>query len=172
MQTQHAIYQTLIQCRDDQKAMDAAVVKYKKIIEQCDDNGREIIHLAAMHGYANILESLIFNGANVNKFDNNRCTPMHYAARGGYVRCIQLLIVNGADINVVDVDGDTPLHVAANYRCAAAVEYLVSVPQIDTKIKNERGLTPLGAIRGRAVIGFAPGNTAADDERRIINALQ
>ena len=84
------------------------------------------LHVAAEAGYADSIERLIVDGANVNA-RRHGCTPLHGAAAGGHVSAINSLIAAGADLNARDTEsGLTPLHFAALEGHAAAIETLVA----------------------------------------------
>jgi len=74
-----------------------------------DEDGLNLLHIAAMEGHKDIIELIIDKGANVNGKNVNRTSPLHYAAVYDQKEIAELLLVKGADVNAKDVDGETPL---------------------------------------------------------------
>jgi flagellar biosynthesis GTPase FlhF len=100
-----------------------------------DDEGRTVLHVAAMYGDAHLIEFLVEQRSEQEKkihtIDiNSRClnqgwTPLHYAANYGVIAVVQLLVRLGAILNVhafvyspsstakdSDNKGPTPLELA------------------------------------------------------------
>ena len=83
------------------------------------------MHVAALHGNADIVEWLISHGEDVNSLTKERRTPLMMASERGYSKIVELLVRNGANIDVCDDDGLTPLMGAAFYGRSSVVKYLV-----------------------------------------------
>ena len=64
-------------------------------------NLQTALHLAAGHGYAQIAELLISNGAHIDAKDIRGATPLHYAVGQNQMKTTKLLIENGANIHAV-----------------------------------------------------------------------
>lgn len=62
---------------------------------------------------ADVAQSLIIKGAEIDPKDVHQKTPLHYAAQNGLKDIAQLLLDGGADVNAKDVDQKTPLHYVA-----------------------------------------------------------
>jgi len=83
------------------------------------------LHYAAMHGYKEIAELLITNGADVNAMDKiNYAAPLHYAASGGHKEIVVRLIAEGADVHAKDDRGRTPLDVAIGRKHPETIDLL------------------------------------------------
>lgn len=87
-----------------------------------DYDGKTAIWYAAMQGYADIVQLLINNDAEIN----NQNDPLSAAAKNGDVNLIKMLIKNKCDLNIRDYIGWTPLYWAANYGHDDAVKLLLA----------------------------------------------
>lgn len=82
-------------------------------INEYDSDGLGAIHWAADRGYANILEILLKNGANVNLIDKDSGqTALHYAISCGHLECIKILLNYGANPKLADSDDVTCIDLA------------------------------------------------------------
>lgn len=76
-------------------------------------NGRSMIHEAAMNGHSELLEWLLRQGGDPNcGVSSSGGTPLHAAVSYGMTQCIQVLLEHGADVFAIDSSGATPIHVA------------------------------------------------------------
>lgn len=83
------------------------------IVNKYGSDGLAAIHWAADRGYANILDILLRNGANVNLIDKDSGqTALHYAISCGHVDCVKILLKYGANRNIADSDDVTCMHLA------------------------------------------------------------
>ena len=80
----------------------------KNIVNEKDQNGRSLLHIASTNGHLEVCKLLLENGANVNEFDNNNFTPLHCAVYYGHENIIKLLISFGADVNQKNDFGEFP----------------------------------------------------------------
>lgn len=71
------------------------------------------LHRAACWGFADVIEDLLADGAEVYEVDADGETALHKAARLGQYDAAKALIENGADVNQRDGMGFTALHWAA-----------------------------------------------------------
>jgi len=110
---------------------------------------RSLLHDALAH--RNVVELLLFRGANPNGENEVGETPLHIAVMfwpeksvGETKRLVELLLANGADPNAKDHHGRTPLHTAvcAGSRAEEIVELLIRY-NAQINAKDERGATPL-----------------------------
>ena len=82
--------------------------------------------------------------ADVNKEENDGCTPLYAAAFKGHSSVVELLLeVDGVDMNKADNDGCTPLYAAAEEGHSSVVELLLQVDGVDVNKSDKNGLTPL-----------------------------
>ena len=80
-------------------------------VNALDNQGRTLLHLAAMHGFTGAAALLMDRGIDVNARDDKDRTPLHYAAHGNHLTTA-LLLSRGADVAVQDERGKTPLDLA------------------------------------------------------------
>ena len=77
-----------------------------------DQYGRSPLHVAAAVDYAEMVEFLLQNKANIDiKTSGEGQTAMHYAAKNDAINAIQMLLGYGADIDARDSKNRTPLQV-------------------------------------------------------------
>lgn len=114
--------------------------------EQRNDQDESVLMLAALKGYASLVEKLVNNDADVNK---PGWTALHYAASGGHVQILEFLLEHSAYIDAESPNGTTPLMMAAMYGSPEAVKLLIQAGA-DLTVKNQLGLTALDfAVRGQ-----------------------
>ncbi|STX28316.1 Ankyrin repeat protein [Legionella beliardensis] len=100
------------------------------------------LHIAVYEGHAEMVETLITLGANINLSNEQGFTPLHLAANGGRIEIINTLIARGVDVNQKGVGHETPLYLAARAGHVAAVNRLVAL-KADISLGDIRGTTPL-----------------------------
>ena len=71
-----------------------------------------------------VIETLINNGADVNKQDKNGCTALMRASYSGYMDLCKDLIRHGADKNIVDKDGNKAADYVRQQEFSDLKEYL------------------------------------------------
>lgn len=74
---------------------------------------RTPLHIANQKNNLALASTLLKNGADVDKTDDDGQTELHYAVRFGRRDMTKLLIDNKATINIMDKDGDIPLEIAS-----------------------------------------------------------
>ena len=75
-----------------------------------DSSGDTPLHIAAIWGDADAIESLLAAGADVNAKGDMSCTPLHYAVSQGKVEAAKSLIKHGASLDIKDeISGWTPV---------------------------------------------------------------
>ena len=70
------------------------------------------LHAAAARGRADIVQSLLKAGAQVDVLDNKGKSALHYAAGHDHDDVLRVLVSKGADVLRKDMTGTTPLNVA------------------------------------------------------------
>ncbi len=94
--------------------------------------GMDVLQLAAMKGFSEIVRVLVSNGSDVNAADGENSTPLHKAAQFGRNDGVRALMERGANILTEDSHGKTPLHKANYYRrgetCAVLLSHALILP--------------------------------------------
>ena len=81
--------------------------------------------ISAKLGYDDVVDHLLFRGAQVNQIDIYHMTAMMYACKGGFLACVKHLADRGAALNIVDDEGYSGLHYASKFGHKTIVEYLI-----------------------------------------------
>ena len=125
-------------------------------INQQDNHGRTLLHLAAKFGHTKIAQLLVQAGANINIQDEGGDTPLHIAAIFNHIEIAKILIQHGAQVNVQNTNhvqrpyapslsashGNTPLHVAAEKNLLELAQLLIDA-KADANMPDGNGETPL-----------------------------
>ena len=120
-------------------------------INASDSDGMTPMHLAAKLGHAEVINTLINSGADVNKPAAGGETPIHIAAERGCVAAIKALITPGIDINKQADDNTTPLYTAAYFGRVDAIKTLID-NGADTNQPSFDGATPLHVAADRGYV--------------------
>ena len=72
------------------------------------DRGETMLHVAACHGYNDVVEYLLNNDADVDVTDDDGMTPLHAAVVWGNVDAVLSLVSAGADMHI-EVSGSVAL---------------------------------------------------------------
>jgi ankyrin repeat protein len=89
---------------------------------------------------AEVAETLINYGADVNLRNENGFTPLHLLAEQGYIEAAEVLLKHGADIDARDKWGKTPLHYASEYGQADMIAFLLE-KRVALNARDEQGMT-------------------------------
>ena len=106
-------------------------------------NGKTPLLQSAIHGQYNVAKTLIDNGADVNKVDDDGESPLMFAVIVESIPIINLLIKSGANINHQDKNGLTALHKAVLTDNTDVVNFLLGQKKSRAYIKDNEGKTPL-----------------------------
>lgn len=104
-------------------------------------------------GYREIVKTLLRNGADPNKADQDGCTSLVAAVYGAHPDTVRILLENGANPNTAIASSLTPIIFAAKYGHVVITKYLLKNGADPNKATNQ-GTTPLmvAAQSGRATI--------------------
>jgi len=112
-----------------------------------DSAERTPLHYAALRGYADLVRSLIEQGANLDARDAAGDAAIHLAAEFGRPAVIEVLLAFGASTDAVDASGAVAVHRAADSSKegdqAAAVQVLLERGAVVEVSQSSTGRTPL-----------------------------
>ncbi|KAG7467471.1 hypothetical protein MATL_G00153880 [Megalops atlanticus] len=83
-------------------------------VNQCNDEGVTLLHIACASGYKEVISLLLENGADLHVADNNLWTPLHLAAKYGQTSVVGQLLKRQANPTLLNCNGDKPSDVAAS----------------------------------------------------------
>ncbi|XP_030642796.1 unconventional myosin-XVI [Chanos chanos] len=83
-------------------------------VNQRNDDGVTLLHMACASGYAEVVSLLLENGADPQLSDNSYWTPLHLAAKYGQTRIVSQLLKHKADPALLNCNQDKPSDVAAS----------------------------------------------------------
>ncbi|XP_026935118.1 ankyrin repeat domain-containing protein 27 isoform X14 [Sagmatias obliquidens] len=72
-------------------------------------DGSSPLHVAALHGRADLLLLLVKHGASVGARDAKQAVPLHLACQKGHFQVVKCLLDSNAKPNKKDISGNTPL---------------------------------------------------------------
>jgi ankyrin repeat protein len=124
-------------------------------LNRADKLGFTPLHLAALQGFEDLVERLIFRDADLTAWGKIG-SPLHCAVLKQSWRIAAFLLKaddgkkNKIEINAVDEHGDTALHIAARLARPDLLQLLFA-HHIDTLIKNKRGFTAKSQFEDLAI---------------------
>ena len=101
-----------------------------------------VLHSAAEFGSPQMIEDLIYLGANINATNQNLQTPLHRAVYNRNMLVVETLLAYADDLNPREVNDWTPLHHAAQAGRLGAAELLIDAGA-DVNAQITDGWTPL-----------------------------
>jgi ankyrin repeat protein len=97
-------------------------------VNQSQGDGMTALHWAATNGNMELVEMLLYAGANVRATTRlGGYTPLHIATQGGRAAVIDALTKAGADVNAATSTGATPLMLAATSGSTDTVKRLLDL---------------------------------------------
>lgn len=121
---------------EEQAEIDSFLAGYGNDMKTVDDEGKTLLHTAAVIGSVAVTKFLVSKGMDVNAKDIDGATPLYDTWKAALA---EVLISNGADVNMKDNIGDTPLH---DVRDIETARFLIS-KGADVNANNNYGYTPL-----------------------------
>ncbi len=80
------------------------------------EKGFTALFMAVIAGHTETVKSLLEQGAEVNRQDNDQKTPLMWAAQYGRKEEVKLLIEKGADVHAKDKRGNTAMAWSKTFR--------------------------------------------------------
>ncbi|XP_026212134.1 nuclear factor of kappa light polypeptide gene enhancer in B-cells inhibitor, alpha b [Anabas testudineus] len=88
----------------------------RTMMAACNYNGLNCLHLASVHGFLSLVESMVELGADINaKEQHNGRSALHLAVDQQNLSLVKLLLKKGADPNLLSSGGHTPYHLTYGY---------------------------------------------------------
>lgn len=107
----------------------------KKLIKNDIKQREEVINIAYVNGYNDVINILLEGLRNINdRYRRNGNSLLHFACQRGHYDVTQYLICRGADMNLTNYYGYTPLHMAIEREDIQIIEYLFNYAD-DNNIK-------------------------------------
>ena len=97
-----------------------------KKLDDCDQNGVNLLLKASFMGHDCVVGHLLRAGASPTHHDATGATALLLACRQGHAKCAQQLIRAGAPLDAAIEDGGTPLHFACRAGAAECVRVLLA----------------------------------------------
>src|SRR5688500_15269532 len=111
--------------RGDKDAV-RALLKQGGDVNQAQGDGMTALHWAATSGSIDLVDTLLYAGANVRATTRlGGYAPLHIASQSGHAAVIDALAKAGADVNMLTTTGATPLMLAATSGKADTVKVLL-----------------------------------------------
>jgi len=133
------------------------LLKHKVDVDAVTSAGTTALHLAAKHGYTDIVTELVRLGARVDVLASDvkgSCLcPLHCAVENGHLAVASRLLHAGADVNFAcsycGRERVTCLHIAAVRQNVEMVRLLLAAPGVDVSVCDNDGAAALHvAARG------------------------
>jgi len=132
-----------------------ALLKQAADVNAAQGDGMTALHWAAMKNDADLVQTLLYAGANAKATTRiGAYTPLLLAAKSGNAEVIEPLVKAGADVNTATANGTTALMFAAASGNVAAVQALLERGADANAKESVRGLTPamFAAASNRATV--------------------
>jgi uncharacterized protein len=142
-----------------------ALLKQAADVNAAQGDGMTALHWAAMKNDADLVQTLLYAGANPKATTRiGAYTPLLLAAKSGNADVVAPLVKAGADVNAATANGTTALMFAAASGNVAAVQALVERGADLNARESVRGLTPamFAAASNRAAVIELLANKGAD----------
>ena len=124
------------------------------------------IMLASFHGYLEVVEKLIKNGAQIDAKTSNGLDATYAASQKGHLNILKLLIENNPNVSDSQgYKGRTPLGAAAYHGHLDVVKFLITHHHVRINIEDRNHMTPLELAARRCGV-------TCPDQVKIINFLK
>ena len=115
-------------------------------VDSIDNLGRSALTPCCRHStpdHMTCLEVLLQYNATIDLRDSEGVTALHWAAYTGNADAVRSLLKHGASTSITDNNCRSALHMATQSDTPRVLELLIQQTDIDLRVKDCRGLTPL-----------------------------
>eukprot|EP00039_Didymoeca_costata_P001207 m.50583 g.50583 ORF g.50583 m.50583 type:complete len:904 (+) comp10680_c0_seq1:266-2977(+) len=128
---------------EDAKTLSRILDDFPDSLNEPDNEGRTVVHLAVAERNIPISEVLLqFPGVDLSLPDTMLRSPLHWVTVLGYVEMANALIQLGADVDMQDENGSTALHFATQNQTTECLEVLLNCERTQD-IPDSEGRTAL-----------------------------
>ncbi|GFY48220.1 ANK_REP_REGION domain-containing protein [Trichonephila inaurata madagascariensis] len=100
-----------------------------------DENGWNLLHLAAFKGFADFIEELLYLGISIESTTKVGYTALHLAAANNHIKCVKTLLRHGASLYSEDVNEEVLPKITAT--SSSAMKCLLQKYQVNIgKVKS------------------------------------
>lgn len=117
-----------------------ALIDTDVILDTQNSDGDSALHFACMYREEEVLQQLLYAGADANKKNMKGETPLHVAVIHRLPGAVETLLSANADVAAKDHLGNTPLHYATVVNSENILELLL-MSEHDPCTKNDAGLS-------------------------------
>lgn len=89
--------------------------EYSDLLKSKTNEGKAVLHLAVENAWYDLIEVLLWTGANVNDQTSDGESPLFIAVEMGDEDIVELLLGYSADVDIKNLQDQSPLHVAAEF---------------------------------------------------------
>ena len=106
------------------KAMGETDLKMKGHLDKAGEEKFTCLHLACKDGRVDVVEFILYNGADQNLRTMERETALHISAHKGHTEVVKKLVEAGCPVEAKNIAGETAMHEAAKADQTEVIQYL------------------------------------------------
>jgi len=111
-------------------------------LDKPDSDENTAMHLAALEGNADVIESLAAAGAQIDPLNCDSSTPLQLAAVEGHSVAVSKLLSRKANLDMTDTAGNTALHLATGEGHVDVMQVLLDT-KANPELRDANNWTPL-----------------------------
>eukprot|EP01104_Vermistella_antarctica_P013332 TRINITY_DN4014_c0_g1_i5.p1 TRINITY_DN4014_c0_g1~~TRINITY_DN4014_c0_g1_i5.p1 ORF type:complete len:1009 (-),score=215.42 TRINITY_DN4014_c0_g1_i5:774-3800(-) len=156
----------------NKKLVESVARGNEKLMVQCDEYGRTLLHLVAQSGRHEMVSFLAFFSAefhpSLDAIDENGWTPLHCAAATGNLQVCEQLLLLGSDCQLLTISsGNSVLHLLAERKMPGCDHGEVVTGSTSPRLRASNPDAILGAQRGCG--GATPSADLHNDTSRLVH---
>jgi len=138
---------SVMECIESQNVLHLVLIATKTNFNLPDRKGRLPLHVAISTGNAEIVETILLQGTDIESKNPNGENAWFLAVRCGNVEIADMIAKKGADIDQKNADGATALMIAIERGNLLLVEYLLE-EGADLQVSDNMGRRPVDLAVG------------------------